>query len=497
MAVVPSLGTGLFVGASQALAVGGPLTLLISYLILSILAYCLTSTLAQVAAHVPAQYGTLVTHNYRYGSRHFGFAVGYLRWYTLAMMVPFEITTAIVNLGFWEPSAKVSIRITLIILVLHAFNFLPDRAFKRSEIIFTGLKLILAIGLLGFSIVMFVTGPPGARGFDYWRSTGPMKVQLADGHLGRAFGVAQCLLYSAISFILVPELLVHQAEQKEDPQRAGILSMSRRNGLQVFALYILSALAMGVVCPSDDPLLTNFGAGVGYSPYIVAMRIAAVKILPSVVTSAILVSSVASGRTFLYLSSRTLHALAEHGHAPSIFYDRNRFGSPYASILASGLFSLIAYISAANSSTEVYNWLMPVITTSGCLSWMSASSVYLNIRRATKGQELQPTRKSDIQPLAAYLGIVFSMVLPLANGLSAADPSRFNIRNLIPAYIGIPVFLILYYGHQTLYSSEGSSQGDESSIEQRETQQIGSSRIALHWMNRVRGNMGDATDNEV
>ncbi|RJE18581.1 Amino acid permease [Aspergillus sclerotialis] len=497
MAVVPSLGTGLLVGASQALAVGGPLTLLISYLILSIVAYCLTSTMAQVAAHVPAQYGTLVTHSYRYGSRHFGFAVGYLRWYTLAMMVPFEITTAMVNLGLWEPSAKVAIRITLIILVLHAFNFLPERAFKRTEVMFTGLKLILTIGLLAFSIVMFVSGPPGARGFDYWRNTGPMNVQLADGHLGRAFGVAQCLLYSAISFILLPELFVHQAEQKEDPQSAGILSMSRRNGLQVFALYILSALAMGVVCPSDDPLLTNFEAGVGYSPYIVAMRLRGVRILPSIVTTGILISSVASGRTFLYLSSRTLHALAENGHAPSIFYDRNRFGSPYAAILASGLFSFIAYISAAQSSTEVYNWLMPVITTCGYLSWMSASFIYLTIRRATKGKELQPSRKSDIQPLAAYLGITCSMVLPLANGLTAADPSRFNIRNLIPAYIGIPVFLVLYYGHRSINTSEGTSQVDESSIEERETEQTGSSRIAIHWINRVRSNMGDATDNEV
>ena len=494
MAVVPTLGTGLFVGSSQALAIGGPLTLLASYLILSVLAYCLTSTLAQVAAHVPAHYGTLVTHGYRYGSRHFGFAMGYLRWYTLAMMVPFEITTAMVNLGLWEPSVKVGIRVTLIIFVMHAFNFLPDSAFKRSERMFTGLKVILIISLLIYSLVMFATGRAGAQGLAHWRSSAPMKTQLADGHLGRAFGLAQCLLYSSISFILLPELLVHQAEQKDEPQRVGIQSMSRRNSLQIFALYILSALAMGVVCPSDDPLLTNFGAGVGYSPYIVSMRIAAVKILPTIATSGILISSVASGRTFLYLSSRTLHALAEYGHAPSIFYDRNRFGSPYAAILASGSFSLFAYISAAASSTQVYNWLMPVIATGGYLSWMSASYTYLNIRRATKGQELQPTNKIDIQPLAAYLGIFSSMVLPLTNGLNAANPERFNVLNLIPAYIGIPIFLILYYGHRSICPSEASSQVDDSSIEQRETEQTGRSRIAMHWMNRVRSNMGNADD---
>lgn len=498
MAVVPSLGTGVFVGAGQALAVGGPLSLLISYLVLSILAYCVTTTVAKVADHVPALDGTLVTHGYRYASKHFGFAMSYLRWYTLAMMVPYEITTAMVNLGLWEPGAKVAIRITLIIIVMMGFNFLPERAFKRSEAMFTGLKLVLTIGLFIFSAVMFAAGQPGTRGFDYWRSPGAMKPQLATGHLGRAFGVAQCLLYSAIAFVFVPELVVHRAEQKEPSLDTSLLSISRRDSLLVFALYLLSALGMGVACPSDDPLLTNDGVGAGFSPYVLAMRSVGVKILPVIATTAILISSVASGRSFLYLSSRTLHSLAENGHAPSLFYDRNRFGVPHAAILASGLFSATAYMSVVHSSTVVYNWLMPVITTGGYLSWMSSSVLHLNMRRATKGQALQPSSWSDLQPLGSYVGIISGIVLPLVNGLNAADPSRFNISNVIPAYAGIPVFLALYYGHRVISSGEpGESRADEISLEQRENQQAGPSRVAIHWLGRVRSNLTNPADPDV
>lgn len=424
--------------------------------------------------------------------------MGYLRWYTLAMMIPYEITIAMVTLGLWEPGVKVAVRITLIIAVMLGFNFLPERAFKRSELIFTGLKLILTIGLFIFSAFLFATGPPGSRGFDHWRNPGAMIPQITGDHLGRFVGVVQCLLYSAIAFVLLPELVVHQAEQKELSPDASIVSVSRRNSLLVFGLYLLSALGMGVAWPYDDPLLTNDGYGVGYSPYILAVRNAGIRFLPIIATSAILISSVASGRSFLYLSSRTLHSLAENGHAPSMFYERNRFGVPHASVLGSGIFAAIAYLSALHSCTVVANWLMPVITTGGYLSWVSTGILQLRIRQAVKGQALHPVSWSDWQPLSAYGGIISGIALSLVNGLNASNPARFKISNLLPAYIGIPVFLGLYYGHQAISSDKpGESRSDGSSMEQREIERAGPPRIEINWLGRARSNLGTADDSDV
>jgi hypothetical protein len=36
-------------------------------------------------------------------SKSLAFASAYLRWYTLALFVPYEITSAMVNLGLWKP----------------------------------------------------------------------------------------------------------------------------------------------------------------------------------------------------------------------------------------------------------------------------------------------------------------------------------------------------------------------------------------------------------
>lgn len=481
MAVLATLGTGLFIGASQALAVGGPGSLLISYLLLSILVYALTNTVADVAVYGPVRDGTLVTNGYRYASRHFGFATGYLRWYTLALFVPYEITTAMVNVGLWEPEMKVGIRITMIILVMFAFNFLPEKAFRRSELLFTGLKLILTIGLVVFSIVLLATGSASTQ-FDYWRNSDPIHQQLATGHLGRAFGVVRCLLYSGIAFIFIPEQVVSRAEQKELSPHSTIHSLSRRDSLQTFALYLLSVLAMGLLCPSDDPLLTNYGTGAGYSPYLVAIRRAGIKILPIIATTGILLSSVASGRTFMYMASRSLHSLSENGHAPSLFYHRNGYGVPYAAVLGSGLFSLLAYMSVWTSSTIVFNWIMPVVTASGYLSWFAACVIHQNFQRATRTLAIADKRR-DVGRYGTCFGMGCSILLLLANGLNVERPGAFNMVMLVPAYIGIVVFLVLYYGHQVLSPMDGAgSRAEEISLERM-------SERASQWWGRARANM--------
>lgn len=132
MALGPTLGTGLFIGAGQALAVGGPASLLISYAFLSLLTYFLTTTAAEVATHSPTRHGTLVANGFRYMTDSMGFAAGILRWTALAMFVPYEITTAMVNLGLWNPGLTIALRMIIITTVVVGTNFLPERYFRTS-----------------------------------------------------------------------------------------------------------------------------------------------------------------------------------------------------------------------------------------------------------------------------------------------------------------------------------------------------------------------------
>ncbi|BAE59963.1 unnamed protein product [Aspergillus oryzae RIB40] len=445
----PTLGTGLFIGSGQALAAGGPASLLGSYIFISVLVYCVSTAVAEIAAHLPSQTGTMVNHTYRYASSHLGFSLGYLRWFSIAALVPFEITNAMVNLGLWNPGARLAIRISIVTAVVFFFNMLPEKAFKRSEAAFTALKLVTTIGLIIISGYLAVRGVPesAARGFRYWHEPGAMNEYLTDGHLGRLLGLVQCILCSTISFIFSPELIVQRAEQVDSESVRNALDMTRIDCFHLFALYILSSLAITVSSPSDEPLLTNHGIGAGLSPYIVGIRRCGIPILPTVATALIFLSSVASGRSFLYISSRTLCSLAETGHGPELFKVRNDYGVPYISVIISALFSGFAYLSLAMSASVVFNLLMYFITTSGYISWLFSCVIYFQFRRTTALQGFTPANQTRIQPYGAYFGIAACTFLPLANALLLAAPSWIVARNSIPAYIAVSIFLLLYFGH--------------------------------------------------
>lgn len=171
-------------------------------------------------------------------------------------------------------------------------------------------------------------------------------------------------------------------------------------------------------------------------------------------TIAIFLSCVASGRSFLYQSSRILCAMSELGHAPQMLQSRNRWGVPWIAVTTSASFTGVAFLSAMSSSSVVFNWLLRFVTTSGYISWLSSCIVYRRFRQRMKRNEITPRHRFAIQPMATSFGILASAGLLVFGGLNAVAPSTASesrTMRAITTYSGIPVFLLLYVGHR-LYS---------------------------------------------
>ncbi|KAL2872339.1 putative proline permease [Aspergillus lucknowensis] len=451
MTINPTLGTGLFIGTGQALAVGGPASLIFAYLFLSTLIYCVTTAIAEVSSHSLARNGAMVGHTYHYVSGHLGFAVSYLRLCSLSVLVPFEVTTAMVNLGLWTPGPDIALRMGIVIAVIFAFNMLPDRVFRRSQAFFTGLKLVTTVGLIIISCYIAIRNNPksSVKGFYYWTQPGPFNEFLVKGDLGCFLGLVYCLLCSTITVVFIPELTVQRAEQHDSEPGNSIFRAARTSNLTLFALYILSALASTVMAPYDDLSLTNNGTGAGHSPYTVGLKNSGIKVLPLIATGLIFISSVASGRSFLHLSSRMLASMAETGHAPAMFSIRNRWSVPYISVAATAGATWLTFLSMAMSSSAVHNYLMFFITTSGYLSWMCSSITYLRFRRAANLAAVMPLHRSRIQPYGAWFSLGTSILLILLNLLQIAiiPRYRFNPRNAIPGYVAVAMFISMYLSH--------------------------------------------------
>ena len=104
-----TIGTGLFVGSGQTLALGGPAFILVCYILMTGLVYCIVTAITEVATYLPVHGGTMSYYGYRYVSRSMGFATGYLYFYALGILVPYEVTAAGLVIDYWHSDINIAV----------------------------------------------------------------------------------------------------------------------------------------------------------------------------------------------------------------------------------------------------------------------------------------------------------------------------------------------------------------------------------------------------
>lgn len=126
--------------------------------------------------------------------------------------------------------------------------------------------------------------------------------------------------------------------------------------------FVGSAVAVGIVVPSNDPTIkaiysgTAKGYGTGAaSPYIVAMQNLGIVGLPHLVNFLILTSIFSAGNSYCYIASRTLYSLAIDGHAPKVLRKCTKAGVPIYCFAITMLFPFLSFLILGSSASNVVN----------------------------------------------------------------------------------------------------------------------------------------------
>jgi yeast amino acid transporter len=450
-----TIGTGLFVGSGQTLARGGPAFILVSYIVMTLSVYCIVTAITEVASFLPVHGGTMSYYGYRYVSRSMGFAMGYLYWYALGILVPYEITAAGLVIQYWDPDGSINIAIwmSIMIVVIVGLNFMPVRVYGETEFWFAGTKVILLVGLLFLGFILFWGGGPqqdGILGFAYWRDPGAANTYILEGSTGYFISFWQTMILSVFPFVFAPELLVVTGGEMESPRR-NLPKASKRYFYRLIFFYCFGVLVIGVTCRSNDDALTNGGEGAGSSPFVIGIKNAGIPILDSIVNAVIILSAWSSGNSFLYISSRSLYSLAVSGSAPRIFKTCSKKGVPYYAVGASSIFTVLSYLNVASSGSKVFNWFVNLVNTAGFISWICCCIVFLRFRKALKAQGQTAPYSSIVQPWGAYWAFGWFSLMLLINGFTTFFPSQWNVSDFFTAYISIVIFCLLYFGHRIVF----------------------------------------------
>ncbi|KAI1638918.1 proline permease PrnB [Biscogniauxia mediterranea] len=449
IAIGGSIGTSLFIATGQALAAGGPGFLLASYCLMAVLVYGIVTACIEVGTHLPLPGSSMGLFCGRYASKSLGVALGWLYVYSFGIVMAYEITAATILIDYWPHEVNVAVWITVIMIVVVVLNLCPVGIYAEAEFWFAGIKVILICGMLILSLVLMLGGGPSHErlGFMYWQDPGATKEYIVDGAGGRLTAFIYVLILSGFSFYFSPELIIFTSGEMRNP-RQNLPTTSRQFFWRLILFYILGSVAIGATCNSNSSSLTTSTGNANASPWVIAIQNAGISTLPSIINAGILTSACSAAVSYLYMSSRSLYSLAVAGTAPAIFKTCNRYGLPYYAVLASSCFAPLAYMTCNSEAGEVFNWFISLTSTGRYTSWICCCVTFLRFRKACDAQGVAVPFRSRIQPWAAWICMAIFTILLLLNGFTNFYTGKFTVGGFISAYLGIPVFLAIWFGHK-------------------------------------------------
>lgn len=388
-----------------------------------------------------------------YVDQAFGFAAGWNFFVFEAALVPFEITACNLIIHFWSDAVPAGGIIAIIIILYGLINVMAVQWYGETEFWAALGKVILTVALLLFTFIVMLGGNPlGDRfGFRHWQDPGAFAELHYSGDLGRFLGFLQCLIQASFT-IAGPDYVAMAAGEAENPRNV----MPRAFNAVFYrltAFFILGALAVGILVPSNDQDLVNAfnsGApGAAASPYVVAMNRLQIGVLPHIVNAMVLTAAFSAGNSYVYCASRSLYGLALEGKAPRFLTKCTRNGVPLYSVLVVLAISLLSFLQVSNNAAVVLSWFVSLVTASQLLNFAAICFTYTRFHKALAAQGIDRRTlpyRGWFQPIPAWMGVIACTTMAFVGGYTVFLPGKWKTPDFLFSYTMIIVTPALFVG---------------------------------------------------
>ncbi|KAL4866626.1 hypothetical protein BDV12DRAFT_172578 [Aspergillus spectabilis] len=435
IAIGGTIGTGLFLGTGNALATGGPASMLIAYAISGGIVFSTMLSLGEMAAFIPVA-GSFCTFAGRFVDDAFGFALTWNYWFNDAVSTAADLVALQLVLQYWSDNFPGWAFSLIFWAVLIALNLFAVHVYGEVEYWMSVLKVIAIVVFIILGIVVNCGGNENGHyiGGENWHIPGAPFV----GGIG---GFASVFVTAAFAYGGTESIAITAGETK-DPART-IPKVVLNVFWRILIFYILSSLIIGLNVPYNYPELTN--KDVKTSPFTIVFEMTGTKAAGSVMNAVIMTSVLSAGNHALFAGVRLLYTLAIAGHAPKFFGKLNRNQVPWVAVLATGFVSGLCFGSSKIGAGQLWTWLQNIVGVSNQLSWISIGITSIRFRQALAVQNkthLLPFR-NPTYPFGPWICVFLNVVIVLVQGWSCFSPS-FDGVSFVSFYIELPVMLGMY-----------------------------------------------------
>jgi len=452
IAIGGSIGTGLFVTiGTTGLVNGGPLGLLMSYCISTLLVLLLTTATGEMVLYMPVD-SPFLNMAGRVIDPAFEAAASFNFWLMQALYIPTEITAVNTIIHFWRDDYSPAITFVIQIVIYAVINMYAVRVFGECEFWFSLAKLILCIGLLFFTLITMCGGNPkhDAFGFRNWHvAGGPIGMKYATGSLGRFQGFLASLRLSSSFTCVGSEYVSMTAGECVNP-RVNMAIAFRTVLYRLVFFYVGGALSVSILIAYNDPRyveLTSASANGASSPYVVAMQNMGVQVLPHIVNAVIVTAAFSAGCSYTYTSSRCLYNLAKKGFVPKFFRICTKKGIPIYCVLLSCCFALLSLLQLGRSGSVALNYMFNLVTGAQILNYGFMGITYIGFYHAVKAQGIDRrkfTYRSWFQPYSIYFATFIYWCIIGCLGYQVFLPGMWKVDDFLFSYVMIFVSLAVF-----------------------------------------------------
>lgn len=431
------IGPGCLIGAGNALHEGGPLALLLGFVIIGVVAFAVMESIGEIITLYPSG-GGFTTLARRFHSDALSAVCGYAYVVVFFAVLANEYNTLSSILQFWGPQVPLYGYVLIFWVAFEVFQLSGVGLFGETEYWLAWIKILGLVAYYIFSIIYISGGIKGrpAFGFRYWNDPG----LLSNGFRGIAVVFVFCS-----SFYSGTESVALAATECKNPGKAVPLAV-RQTLWRILIIYVGIAVFYGVTVPFDDPNLSST-TNVLKSPISIAISRAGWTGGVHLVNAFILFTCISAINGSLYIGSRTLTNLANEGLAPKFLSWTDRRGVPIPAVTVFNALGLISLMNVSVGAKNAYSYIINLSGVGVFIVWGIVSYTHLRVRKAWLIQERSAEElpyKALFYPLTPIFSLIANIFLALIQGWTTLVP--FNVGNFIDAYILLPLAIVLYVG---------------------------------------------------